>query len=62
MDESPQLASEACPECGAEFDDAEELRRHLEGHTGVARRSDDAGGVVPEGQQADVGGGRVQTE
>jgi len=52
-----------CPECGTRFEDEEELRRHMERHTGeLARASDDAGGTIPEEQQADVGTGRVQTE
>jgi hypothetical protein len=51
-----------CLECGWHFDDASELRRHIDRHTGAARGSDDAGGVLPEGQQADTGAGRVQTE
>jgi len=52
-----------CPECGTHFDDGDELRRHMERHTGdLARDSDDAGGVVPEDQHADNGAGRVQTE
>lgn len=51
-----------CPECGTRFDGAEQLRRHMQRHTGVARGSDDAGGTVPKDQQADNGAGRVQTE
>jgi len=58
----PTDDSRECPECGSHFEDAIELRRHMQRHTGVARDSDDAGGVLPEGQQAGTGAGRVQTE
>ncbi len=51
-----------CPECGTHLGEGEDLDRHLERHTGAARDSEDAGGVVPEEQQADNGAGRVQTE
>ena len=52
-----------CPECGRRFDDDDALRAHMERHTGeLARDSDDAGGVVPDEQQAQDGAGRVQTE
>ena len=52
-----------CPECGTHLGDEGELRLHMQRHTGeLARGSDDAGGVLPDDQQADNGAGRVQTE
>jgi hypothetical protein len=51
-----------CPECDARFEDGDELRAHMDRHTGAARRSEDAGGTVPDDQQAAGGAGRVQTE
>jgi hypothetical protein len=52
-----------CPECGTRFEDDDELRAHMDRHTGeLARDSEDAGGVVPDEQQAQNGAGRVQTE
>ena len=55
--------SSVCPECGFRADDETVLREHVRGrHDDIARDSDDAGGVVPEDQQAENGAGRVQTE
>ena len=54
-----------CPECGARFDSGEELRRHMDRHTELARSADGAGGPIPEGtggDQAAGGAGTVQTE
>ncbi|HSL11995.1 MAG TPA: hypothetical protein VLA82_11835 [Actinomycetota bacterium] len=66
MDESARFTVEppagTCPECGSHVGD-DELPAHMERHTGgLARDTDDAGGVVPDDQQADNGAGRVQTE
>jgi len=62
LDLSALAPAGTCPECGAHFEDPDELGRHMERHTGLARDSDGAGGVVPEDQQAQNGAGRIQTE